>query len=300
MNAILVSLRRTPYQTLSAFLVLFFTLFLSVALFVSLSFLYSVLGYIETRPQVTVYFQTKTTEPDIFKIRDELNQSGKVLSMKYISKDEAFNIYKQLNKDNPLLLEMVSADILPPSLEIFAKKPIYLPEIAEYLKKQPGVDEVQFQKDIVDRLLTLTSILRKITLVFFAFLILMSIVVLTTTTMFKVALKKDEIELLKLLGATNFYIKKPFLFESIFLGFSASVLSFLVLIGLLFYNSPFIGSYLRGIPILSLNLNFYQLIVWPINWIFLAVTFALSSLFGMGIAAVASLFATDKYLKETS
>lgn len=298
MRDIFISLRRTPYQSLSAFLVLFFTLFLSVILFVSLSFLYGILGYIETRPQVTVYFQTKTQEADIFAVRDELEKSGKVLSMKYISKDEAFKIYKDLNKDNPLLLEMVSADILPPSLEIFAKKPIYLPEIAEFLKKQSGVDEVQFQKDIVDRLLTLTSILRKITFVFFAFLILMSIVVLTTTTMFKVALKKDEIELLRLLGATPFYIQKPFLFESLFLGFTASLLSFLILVGLLFYNAPFLGSYLRGISNLSLNLNFYQLAVWPLNWIFLGITFALSSLFGMGIAAIASLFASGKYLKE--
>ncbi|MBI3366621.1 FtsX-like permease family protein [Candidatus Roizmanbacteria bacterium] len=297
MKEVLISIRRTPYQSLSAFLVLFFSLFLTVALFVSLSFLYGILGYIETRPQVTVYFQTKITENDIFKVRDELNQSGKVLSIKYISKEEAFQIYKNLNKDNPLLLEMVSADILPPSLEIYAKKPVFLPEIAEYLKKQPGVDEVQFQKDIVDRLLTLTSILRKITLVFFSFLILMSIIVLTTTTMFKIALKKEEIELLKLLGATHFYIRRPFFFESVFLGFVASASSFLILLGLLLYSSPFLGSYLRGIPTLSLNLDFYQLTVWPLNSSFLGITFAVSSLFGMGIAAIASLLATQKYLK---
>ncbi len=297
MKEILTSIRRTPYQSLSAFLVLFFSLFLTGALFVALSFLYGILGYIETRPQVTVYFQTKTPESDIFKIRDELNQSGKTLSIKYISKEEAFQIYKDLNKDNPLLLEMVSADILPPSLEIFAKKPVFLPEIAEFLKKQSGVDEVQFQKDIVDRLLALTSVLRKITLVFFSFLILMSIAVLTTTTMFKIALKKDEIELLRLLGATNFYIRKPFLFESVFLGFVASVSSFLILLGLLLYLNPFLGSYLRGISTLSLNLNLYQLTVWPLNPSFLGITFALSSLFGMGIAAIASVLATQKYLK---
>ncbi len=297
MKELLTSIRRTPYQSLSAFLVLFFSLFLTVALFVSLSFLYGILGYIETRPQVTVYFQTKTLEEDIFKIRDELQQSGKVLSIKYLSKNDAFEIYKNLNKDNPLLLEMVSADVLPPSLEIFAKKPVFLPEIAEYLKKQNGVDEVQFQKDIVNRLLTLTSILRKTTFVFFAFLILMSIIVLTTTTMFKVALKKDEIELLKLLGATDFYIKKPFVFESVFLVFAASTTSFLILLGFLLYSSPFLGSYLRGIPALSLNLDFYQLPVWPLNPLFLGITFTFSSLFGMGIAAIGSLLATQKYLK---
>ncbi len=297
MSEILTSMRRTPYQSITAFLVLFFTLFLSLALFTSLSFLYGILGYVETRPQVTAYFQTKTAEAEIFKTRDELVGSGKVLSIKYISQADAFNIYKDLNKDNPLLLEMVSADILPPSLEIYAKKPVFLPEIAEFLKKQPAVDEVQFQKDIFDRLITLTGILRKVTIVFFTYLILMSVIVLTTTTLFKIALRKDEIELLRLLGATNFYIRKPFLLEGLFLGFVASSISFLILIGILFYLSPFLGSYLRGTPNLVLNFDWYQLVVWPLNPTFLAITFTMSSLFGMGIAAAAAILATGKYLK---
>lgn len=298
MKEIILSLRRTPYQSLSAFLVLFFTLFLSLILFVSLSFLYGILGYIETRPQVTVYFQTKTPENEIFKVRDELTSSGKVLSIKYISQEEAFQIYRQLNKDNPLLLEMVSADILPPSLEIYAKKPIFLPEIAEFLKKQGGVDEVQFQKDIVDRLLTLTTILRKAALVFFAFLLLMSIVVLTTTTLFKIALRKDEIELLRLLGATNFYIRQPFLWESLLLGFLASTISFIILLTILFYINPFLSSYLGGVPNLILNFGPSAVQVWPLNPLFLVITFFTCALFGMGIAAIASLLATEKYLKE--
>ncbi|MGC8944040.1 MAG: hypothetical protein ACP5KX_08065, partial [Caldisericia bacterium] len=71
--------------------------------------------------------------------------------------------------------------------------------IAEYLKKQAGVDEVQFQKDIIDRLLTLTNILRIISLVFFVFLVITTGIILITTTSFKIALKKEEIELLKLI-----------------------------------------------------------------------------------------------------
>lgn len=297
MKEIILSLRRSPYQSLSAFLVLFFTLFLSLFLFISLSFLYGILAYIETRPQVTVYFQPKTSEREIFNIRDTLASSGKTLSIKYISQQEAFQIYRNLNKDNPLLLEMVSADILPPSLEIYAKKPVFLPEIAEFLKKQPGVDEVQFQKDIVDRLLTLTNILRKVTIAFFVFLLFMAIIVLTTTTLFKIALRKDEIELLRLLGATSFYIRKPFLLEALFLGFTASSLSFVIILSLIFYFNPFLKSYLSGIPNLFLNFEIYQLQVWPLNPIFLVVTYSLTSFFGMGIAAFASFLATSKYLK---
>ncbi len=297
MREIWTSIRRTPYQSLSAFLILFFTLFLSLMLFVSLTFLYSTLSYLETKPQVTVYFQNKTPENQIFKVRDELMSSGKVLNIKYISKNEAFNIYKQLNKDNPLLLEMVSADILPPSLEIYAKKPVYLPEIAEYLKKQGDIDEVQYEKDIVDKLLVLTNTIRKIALIFFSYLILMSIVVLTTTILFKIALKESEITLLKLIGATNFYIRKPYIMESLFLGITASVLSFGIFSLLALYFNPFLQSYLKGISSLSVNMFNYQLIIWPFNYIFFTIVFVSSSVFGAVIASVASYIATNKYLK---
>ena len=297
MKEIWTSIRRTPYQSLSAFLILFFTLFLTLILFVSLTFLYGTLNYLETKPQVTVYFQNKTVENHIFKVRDELMSSGKVLNIKYISKNEAFNIYKQLNKDNPLLLEMVSADILPPSLEIYAKKPVFLPEIAEYLKKQGDIDEVQYEKDIIDKLLVLTNTIRRSALIFFSYLIIMSIIVLTTMILFKIALKESEITLLKLIGATNFYIRKPYILESLFLGISASSLSFGIFSFIVFYFNPFLQSYLRGVASLSVDVFNYPLVIWPLNYVFFTIVFVSISLFGAIIASVASYIATNKYLK---
>lgn len=297
MKEIWTSIRRTPYQSLSAFLILFFTLFLTLILFVSLTFLYGTLNYLETKPQVTVYFQNKTEENQIFKVRDELMSSGKVSSIKYISKNDAFNIYKQLNKDNPLLLEMVSANILPPSLEIFAKKPIYLPEIAEYLKKQGDIDEVQYEKDIIDKLLVLTNTIRMSALIFFSYLILMSIIVLTTMILFKIALKESEITLLKLIGATNFYIRKPYVLESLFLGMAASVLSFGIFSFIVLYFHPFLQSYLKGITVLSVDVFNYPLVIWPLNYVFFTIVFVSISLFGAVISSAASYIATNKYLK---
>ncbi len=297
MKDIWTSIRRTPYQSLSAFLILFFTLFLTLILFVSLTFLYGTLNYLETKPQVTVYFQTKTPETQIFKVREELMNSGKVLNIKYISKNEAFNIYKQLNKDNSLLLEMVSADILPPSLEIYAKKPIFLPEIAEYLKKQGDIDEVQYEKDIIEKLLVLTNTIRKSALIFFGYLIIMSIVVLTTTILFKIALKESEITLLRLIGATNSYIRKPYVLESLFLGMAASILSFSIFALIVLYFNPFLQSYFKGITTLSVDVFNYSLAIWPLNYIFFAIVFVSISIFGAVIASVASYIATNKYLK---
>lgn len=297
MKEIWISIRRTPYQSMSAFLILFFTLFLSLMLFVSLTFLSSILSYLETKPQVTVYFQPNTPETQIFKVRNELINSGKVLSLKYISNNDAYNIYKQLNKDNPLLIDMVDASILPPSLEIYAKKPIFLPEIAGYLKKQEDIDEVQYEKDIIDKLLILTNTIRRTSLIFFSYLIIMSIIVLTTMILFKIALKENEIILLKLIGATDFYIRKPYIMESLFLGVTASVLSFGIFSFLVFYFNPFLQSYLKGVGSLSVDLWSYQLVVWPFNYIFFSLVFVSTLVFGAIIATVASYTATNKYLR---
>lgn len=297
MKEIFTSLRRTPYQTLAGFLVLFFSLFLSSVLIISISFVNGLLNYLETRPQVTVYFLPKTPETNILKIRDELSASGKTLSIKYINQNQAFEIYKNLNKDNPLLLEMVSSDILPPSLEIYAKKPIYLPEIAEYLKKQGDVDEVQYQKDIVDRLLSLTNFLRKGSFIFFSYLILMSIIVLTTTTSFKIALKKDEIELLRLIGASNKYIRKPYIKEALFMGTASAGLTFTILSLVFLYANTFLKGYLVGIPNLILDFSFVKLTVWPLNLTFFTLIFLMVLIFGCLIAVASSYLATKKYLK---
>ncbi len=296
MSDILTSLRRTPYQTFAALSILFFTLLLSGILFVSLSFIQGLLDYVETRPRVIVYFQIKATEKEIFAVQDKLKNSGMTSDVTYVSKKEAYNIYKEFTKNDPVLLEMTSPEILPASLEIDAKEPTFLPEITKLLKNQPGVDEVQFQKDIVDNLLKLTSNVRKATIVFFGYLFFVSVIVLTITTSFKIALKKEEIGVLKLLGASNYYIRKPFIQESVFLGFLATTAASIVIIGMLLSIQSFLGSYLNGIPALGVTLMGLSMQVWPFNMAFGLATVLIVSLFSLIITLSASLTATNRYL----
>ncbi len=298
MSEIIKSIKRTPYQSLASFLILFFTLFLTLLFFNLTSFFYSLLSYVESKPQVTVYFQTTISEPDIFKIREEITNSGKTSSIKYVSKDEALKTYRELNKNNPLLLEMVSADILPPSLEVYAKKPEYLIEIADYLKKQPGVDEVEFQKNIIDKLLSVTEALRKISIFIFSFLIFISFIVLTTTTAFKIALKKDEIELMQFLGATKAYIRKPFLKEGIFFGAVSGTVAFIIYYLIYLYLTPLLNSYLSGIPKLAFfEMSNMNLFVWPISLNFVLLSYVVTVFFGMLIGFIGNYFSTSKYIE---
>lgn len=297
MRRTLQSLKRTPYQTVAALLVLYFTLFLIGILIISVTFLYGLLKYVEAQPQVTVYFKSDTKESEILQIQQELEASKKVSSTEYISKEKAYEIYKELTKDNPLLLEMSSKEILPASLEIYATDPTYLEEIADSLRERKGVDEVQFQKIIVDRLLTLTNAVRNATLVLCAFLILMATIVVIATTSFKIALRKEEIEILQLLGASNFFITKPYLKEGLVMGFLASLLSTFSLIGLILFVNPLLQGYLRGIP--SINYTFFGTVtlqIWPFNVLFFALAFAITVVFGIGIGLFANMLASRRYL----
>ena len=117
-----------------------------------------------------------------------------------------------------------------------------------------------------------------------------------TITHFKVALKKEEIELLRLLGADVGYVRKPFMNEALFLGFVSSTVVYIISGGILFLLFPSLQGYLSGVPALFVDLGPYQLTVWPLSFMYGGGLYFLLTGFGMGIAALATYFATDKYL----
>ncbi|KXK10673.1 MAG: Cell division protein FtsX, partial [Microgenomates bacterium OLB23] len=253
MNDFITSIKRTPYQSLGSFLILFFTLFLALFFFNIISFFHGMLSYVETRPQVIAYFDVKAKESDILNLKSQLEKTGKTTSVHYVSQAEALKIYKDLNQDNPLLLEMVSANILPASLEVFATKPVYLAELAEFMQSQPIVEEVNYQKNIVDRLVALTNILRQVSIALLVLLMTITVTVLITTTAFKISVKREEIEVLQLIGASKGYIRKPFIAEGMMFGVISGTVAFILFYGVFFYFQPFLTSYLTGIPHLSLG-----------------------------------------------
>lgn len=298
MNDILTSIRRTPYQSLGSFLILFFTMFLALFFFNLTSFFHSMLAYVETRPQVIVYFDVNAEERDILSLKREMEQSPQTTSVSYVSQKEALQIYRDLNKDNPLLLEMVSAQILPASLEIYATKPQYLATIAQKVESRKIVDEVNYQEIIVEKLVALTTILRRISLGLFVFLVFISMIVLLATTAFKIAVKRDEIEVLQLIGATKSYIRRPFLAEGILFGFTSATLAFLLYYAMFLYFQPFLRSYLGGIPQLTFfNYGWLNLYVFPPTLEYIGMTYLMIVVFGILLGYIGNYMATSKYIR---
>jgi cell division transport system permease protein len=290
--------RRTPYQAIAAIFMITITLFVFSIFLLSAATLSSLLSYFETKPQITVFFKETKDKASIDALMDKLKGAGKVATLRYISKDEALRIYQEQNKNDPLLLEMVTADILPASLEIFATSPQYLSEIAEVVKKEADVDEVVYQKEVVDTLISWTATIRKIGIIFILLLFIASFMILVTSVGMKIAYRKDEIEILKLVGATPWYIKRPFVLEGTYYGVFGALLSWFLISGIILYLQPFMASFLHGISPLTLaTVNQMVIYIWPPNLIiFLAMLVILLS-GGLSIGFFGSLFAVSRYMK---
>jgi len=278
-------IRRSPYQALAATLIMFLTFFLATVFVLTAGGFEGILHYFETRPQVTAFFKDNTTMDQVDVLEAKLAQTGKVKESKYISKEEALAIYKEQNKNDPLLLEMVTANILPASLEVSTKDISYLPEVAQILKSEPTVEEVIFQEDVVKALHTWTSTLRKIGVGLIGALGLVSLLIILLIVGMKITLRREEIEILQLLGATSWYIRTPFILEGMFYGLVGAFLAWGVCWLLLLYVTPFLVKFLSGIPIL------------PVHITFMFSLLGIELLAGIVIGSLGSLLAVKRYLK---
>lgn len=154
--------RRSPYQAFAAILTMFLAFLVTGVFFLASAASVLILQFFESKPQITVFLTEKAGPNESKQLQLTLEQTGKTFTIKYISKEDALAIYKEQNKNDPLLLEMVTSDILPASLEVSATDPKYLTELADVIKSNEFVEEVVYQKDVVDSLLSWTNAIRVI------------------------------------------------------------------------------------------------------------------------------------------
>ncbi|PJA50073.1 hypothetical protein CO169_00195, partial [Candidatus Shapirobacteria bacterium CG_4_9_14_3_um_filter_39_13] len=246
-------MRRTPYQALAAILIMFLTFFITTVFILTAGGFQAILRYFETRPQVTAFLKDETTSSQVDTLKAKLAQTGKVKEAKYISKEEALNIYREQNKNDPLLLEMVTANILPASLEVATNDLAYLNEIAQTLRVEPAVEEVVFQEDVVKALQQWTLNIRMIGIALISIFGLVSLLVILVIIGMKITLRREEIDILQLLGASRWYIRAPFLLEGMFYGVVGAFMAWGISYLLLLYLTSYIIKFFQGIALLPVS-----------------------------------------------
>lgn len=251
--------RRSPYQALAAIFIMaqtFFVISLFTMILIGSS---KIITYFESIPKVSVFFRNEAKQEKIDEISTQLKQSDLVAGVRFISKREAINIYKnQIAKDDPVLMDLVTEDVLPATLEISAKKIDDLPQIVGLLNSSTTlIDKIIFPKDVVANLVQWTNAMRKIGTGVIAVLALDSIFIMVIIISIKISQKKEEIEIMRLLSATNWYIRWPFLFEGVFYGVIGAVIGWLFSSITLLYATPFLRSFLGDIPLLPVPPLFF-------------------------------------------
>ncbi len=244
-------IRRSPFHAFAAIVTIFITFLLGGVFLLLTTASVEILAYFESKPQITVFFSDSATMETVDKMKKTLLDTGMTSSLVYVSKDQALALYKSQYKDDPLLLEMVTADILPASLEVTAKEPSFLKELEPIIKKSEGIEDIAYQKDVVDALVIWTRAIRITGIILAGMLMLDSLLIIMTVIGLNIAIRKDEIEILKLVGASPSYIRIPFLLEGVFYGFSGSVLAAVVVLGTVYATLPYIGTFLGAIPSIS-------------------------------------------------
>ncbi len=251
-------IRRSPLQSFTAIFVMFLSFFVITSFLIISNGFSSVLSHFETKPEITLYLKDGLSLETVEGVQKQLASYPGIKDINFISKEKALSLYKEQNQDNPMLTEMVTANILPASFEVAVSDASILEIIAQdFESKDDVVDEIIYQKDIIKSLLSWTKLIRQSGLIIIAVSSLVSFFVIFVIIGMKITNRKDEIRISRLLGASKFYVKKPFLYEGMFFGLIGSIVGTLLSIFLFYYFGININSFFQPISFINFDQIFY-------------------------------------------
>lgn len=251
LSTALTTIRRTPYQSLSLVITLIISLFVGYCLSFVLLGADIILKDLETKPQIIAFFELGTEQTVIDQLEKDLTENSSVKSVTVITQEEALKIYQEENQDDPLLMELVTAAILPASIEVQANTLAELQSLQTQLTAAEGVEDVVFPEAFIAEISKWMSALRSAGLVAVS---IMSIQFFLTTFIaigLKSTSQKNAISIARLLGASKGYVKRPFLVEGMIYGILASILGWLLAVSTFLIVSPYLTPF--GIPTLTMT-----------------------------------------------
>lgn len=234
------NIRRNLWPTIAVIIVMTFTFMMTTVFVITLYGSNLFLKNLEAQAQFEVFFKNETKEEEILQRKTLLEQTGKVAKVQYISQEEAKKIFEGLSGENPQLLEGIPTNF-PASLRIWARDIKDLQVLVDLFNDDPLLDETDpiiFHKDIVEKFKRTANALRMIGLGLVGLLLAISALIVLLTISLIVDTKKQEIEIMRLVGATDWFIRLPFLVQGVIYGFIAVLISALLMFPVIFLALP--------------------------------------------------------------
>lgn len=257
--------------------------------------------YYEKRAQVMVYFKKGTDTNEILAFKDKINDPTLIEDIVFISQEDALSIYQEDFADDPDLLSTVTADSLPPSLEIRAVDVDSLLKVIDIINSEKetnaNIDEVMYFSDVVDNLKTLAKIVNISSIVLISALLIITFSLIRITIGFNINAHKDEIKIMNLVGSTDRFIKLPFVLEGLLYGLIGGFISATLIIGPWYIIMYYLQSTDYSYWINQVLIDFDMTYLGSFNLLFVIIYYAVHMGVGSLIGVISSVAAVRKYLK---
>jgi cell division transport system permease protein len=288
----IISLWRNRWLSLAAILVMVLTLF-TISFFGSLVMVINKTSEtLRDRVDIAVYFNDTASKDQIFSVQSQLTARPDVKSIKFVSKEDALVRWQEQNKDSAakdILSDTYNP--LPPSLEIKGDRPEDLETIYTLLKSeqyQPLIYEISYLKNkkVIDRLISMTNLVEKLGWSLSALFVLISVLIIYNTIRLTIFARSTEIEIMKLVGASDWYVQGPFFIEGAVYGLLSGVSASGILYLAYRFAFPAVTRYLSESDATML---FSGVQFWLVSLTLIGV--------GLILGTACSIFAVKKHLK---
>jgi cell division transport system permease protein len=207
------ALRRNALVTFAAISTVFISLFLVGLSLLARQQVQLLTGEWGGKIEVSVFLRDDASQQEISALGEEITALPEVQDVFFENREQAYANFSRIFRDNEALVENVSPDAMPQSYKIKLHDPSTVPVISARLAGNPAIDEIRDEKRIVDKLLAVTSVLRTGMLAVALIMLVSAAGLIANTVRMAVFARRKEIAIMKLVGATNWFIRVPFLIE---------------------------------------------------------------------------------------
>ncbi|MCU0506043.1 MAG: permease-like cell division protein FtsX [Chloroflexi bacterium] len=242
------------------------------------------LQYVEQKVQVVAYMKEDATQAQADEAVAAVRQMPEVQDVVYVSKDEALARFRSnlAERGQPDLTGSLDTNPLPASIEVYLVDPTDFGAIVTQLESSAGVDRVDDVQQLVDRVTTVTTVIRTVGIVALVLVGLTVLFIIVNTIRLAVTSRAEEIEIMRLVGASDAFIRWPFIFEGALVGVLGALVTLVIL-----------GA--AAAPLSSLMLGFFR--VLPLEFGTLVRDVAVLVLVtGLGLGVVGSYVSVRSYL----
>lgn len=291
-----VNFWRNGSVSLASILITTIALLVVATLILSRSLFSSTLTELQRKVDVNVYFTTSATEDEILVLKRRIESLPEVSSIEYSSREQELERFRERHEGDELILQSldeIGENPLGAVLNIQAKNPSQYEGIASFIEgirtesNASIIDNVNYNKNktAIDSLSRIIEASKKLGTGFAIFAIAISILITFNTIRLTIYMAREEISVMRLVGASSRYIRGPFVFTGLMYGFFSTILAIVVLVPALYWAGPFTKNLGTGINVFEYFLsNLFS-------------TVGTLLIFGLAIGSVSSYLAVKKYLK---